>query len=100
MRYRIILCLCAGIMLALGAALFGPSPAGLASDQDQGGAINKAPAGAMCRTMLPHHVTSASAVSYWLLGRGDLGSSTWVENWTQQFGLLRENHSVPAAAAE
>src|SRR5215831_5573539 len=100
MRYRIGLFLSVGIILALGAALFGPAPAGLASDEDHGGVIDKLPAGAMCRTLLSHHHgTSLSAVSYWLLGRGELSSKAWVENWAQQFGLMRDNHAFPAAAA-
>jgi hypothetical protein len=99
MRYRIGLYLCAGIMLALGAALFGPTPAGLASDEDQDRTIGKPPAGAMCRTMLsPHHVTSPSIVSYWLFGRADLGSNAWLENWASQFGLPRAGVAPPAAA--
>ena len=97
MRYRISLCLCAGIILGLGAALFGPSPAGLASDQEKGAAVNKASAGAMCRTVLSHHLSSPSAVSYWLMGRADLVSNAWIENWTQQFGLVRDRNAFAAA---
>src|SRR5437773_10591685 len=87
-------------MLTLGAALFGPTPAGLASDENQDRTIGKAPADAMCRTMLsPHHLTSPSLVSYWLLGRADPGSNAWLENWASQFGLPREGVASPAAAA-
>jgi len=100
MRYRIGLYLCAGIMLTLGAALFGPTPAGLASDEDQDRIIGKAPAGAMCRTMLgPHHSTVSSLVSYWMFGRADLGSNAWLESWASHFGLPREGVAPPAAAA-
>ena len=86
MRYRIGLYLCAGIMLTLGAALFGPTPAGLASDEDQ-----DRPSAKRQRRHVPDDawaasLTSPSLVSYWLFGRADLGSNAWLESWASQFG--------------
>ncbi len=87
-RYRICLCLFAAIMLALSAALVGPAPAGLASEVQYHNELReKQPSDGMCRGVPnSRHVASPALLSYWLLGRSDLGSPTvWVENWTERF---------------
>ncbi|OLE97949.1 MAG: hypothetical protein AUG75_02175, partial [Cyanobacteria bacterium 13_1_20CM_4_61_6] len=88
MRYRISLCLFAAIMFALSAALVGPAPAGFASEVQYHNELReKQPSDGMCRGVPnSRHVASPALLSYWLLGRSDLGSLTvWVENWTGRF---------------
>src|SRR5215831_13363164 len=99
MRYRIGLLLGAGVILALGLTLFGVAPAGLASDEDQSRTIDKAPDGALCRSMLSGNPSaSSSLVTYLLHGQSDHGAGGWeLESW-KQFGLPRDSVALPAAA--
>ena len=87
MPHRILL-LSAGIMLTVVAALWRPPTAGHASGQNQKQAVAKSTGEVCWPKPAAHHVGNSSLVSYLLLGRAEAGStSTWLDNWTRQFGL-------------
>src|SRR4029453_13607160 len=87
-------------MFTLSLALLGPATAGWASGQDKDQAIDTGPTDVLCRSMnSTQSVSSPSLVSYWLFGRVDPGSNSWLENWRKQLGLRRERVALPAAAS-
>ena len=98
MRYRTSLLLCAGIFFTLSVAMLGPATAGWASGQDKDPTIDTGPTDVLCRSMnSTQSGVRPSLVSYWLLGRANLGPNTWLENWRKQSGLRRESVALPTA---
>src|SRR5262245_59170863 len=97
-RNQICFCLFLVIMLASIAALVGPEPSGLASNRSPQGTGDKKQSDILCRgNRSAKHVASSSLLSYWLLGRADVGSlGRWMENSMRRFAS--ESETSPSRA--